>query len=136
MAGIPEIRVPHDVEAAFVGYLGGLGYSVSTRVPSKRQPGMIRLTRSGGSLGRDAILDNPQLLVEVWGKDQADSWDRAIALYADLMRAAYLGEPASIGITHMQPEPPVTFEDEYAPELHRHIMNVSIVCHLTTLEAK
>lgn len=129
------VRVPHDVEAALTGWLHSKGIDARTKVPLARAPGMVRLQRTGGDTSEGDLLDRPEVTVESWGATQGDSWDLAVRIYALFAAAEGLQDLGNgLVVTAAGASPPVTFDDEYAPELHRHIVNVSLVCHMDTQE--
>jgi hypothetical protein len=128
-----EVVVPLDVEAAVVGWLRGYGIWASTRVPKTRTPGMIRVSRVGGETIKDMVRDEPNMLVEVWGADQSESFDIAQRLFGLFVYAGQHQAIPSIGLVRCRPTPPVTFEDYDAPELYRHQFTVSMTTQMGRL---
>lgn len=125
-----EITVPLDIEAGVVQWLRSLGVEASTQVPARRVPGMVRVSRIGGELLKDNVRDQPTILVESWGKDQGDSWDRVQHLFGLFMYAGTYQAIPDIGVTRCQPVPPVTLEDYDAPELYRHQFTVDMTTQI------
>lgn len=126
------VLVPLDVEAAIIGWLNAQGVPARTQVPIERSPGMVRVTRAGGPM--DGYLDRPDLFVEVWGADQGDSFDLAVRLFGLMVLMVDAEDRPEIGLRSVTPTPPVTLQDDYAPELHRHVFNVSMVCAMGQME--
>ena len=127
------VAVPLDVEAAVVQWLRSLDVMASTRVPAKRTPGMVRVSRVGGELLKDNVRDQPVILVESWGSDQGDSWDRVQRLFGLFMYAGRFQAIPDLGVTRCQPAPPVTLEDYDAPELYRHQFTVEMTTQMGRL---
>lgn len=129
------VYVPHDVESALVAWLYSKGIDARTEVPLTRAPGMVRLQRVGGDVGEGGAVDRPEVAVESWGADQPSSFDQARRIFALFTAAEGLQDLGNgLIISAAGASPPVSFEDELAPELHRHIVNVSLVCHMDTQE--
>ncbi len=117
---------PADVAASLVAYYQARGVPARTRVPVKRTPGMVRVTRTGGGPVNEA-QDEARLLVEVWEKDQASAFDLARSLWALLAVVDEGKQDAIPGLTTylIVPDFPVQLPDEYAPELDRHQFTVT-----------
>lgn len=125
-----EVLVPLDVEAGVVGWLRSLGDNASTEVGTKRAVGMIRVSRVGGEPIKDMVRDEPTILVESWGSDQGDSFDRVQRLFGLFVYAGKYQAIPGLGVTRCRPSPPVTLEDFDAPELYRHQFTVSMTTQM------
>jgi len=79
------------------------------------------------------VRDQPQVLVESWGSDQADSFDRVQRLFGLFEFAGRFQGIPGLGVTRCQPSPPVTFEDFDAPELYRHQFTVDMTTQMGRL---
>lgn len=128
-----EVLVPLDVEAAVVGWLRSLDYNASTKVPTDRSAGMIRVSRVGGEPIPGRVRDQPRLLIESWGISQGDSFDLAQRLFGVFEYAGQAQKPDGIGVAKCVPSPPVTLEDYDAPELHRHQFTVEMLTQMGRL---
>ena len=128
-----EVLVPLDVEAAVVGWLRSLDVNASTRVPNTRAPGMVRVSRVGGETIKDMVRDEPNVLIECWGRDQGESFDLAQRLFGLFVYAGKFQAIEGIGMTRARPTPPVTLEDYDAPELYRHQFTVSMTTQMGRL---
>lgn len=128
-----DVDVPLDVEAGVVGWLRGMGWNASTRVPTKRLPGMIRVSRVGGQLLKDGVRDQPRVLIEGWGTNQGTSWDQIVRLFGLFAYAGKFQALPELGVTRCQPTPPVTLEDYDAPELYRHQFEVEMMTQMGRL---
>lgn len=120
------VRGPADVAAGVVAYLHDRGVDARTRVPTKRVPGMVRVTRTGGGPANEA-QDEALLLIEVWEKDQESAFDLARALWAMLAVIEEGDQSAIPGLTtyYIAPNFPVQLPDDLAPELDRHQFTVT-----------
>lgn len=131
------VPVPHDVEAGVIAWLYDVhGIDARADVPVEgRAAGMVRVRRTGGTPTEGDVLDRPELFVESWGTDQGDSYDRAVTLYALFKVGEGLQDlGGGLIVTDVGVTPPVTLYDDLAPHLHRHKLNVSLVCHMSTKE--
>lgn len=127
------VLVPLDVEAAVIGWLRGRGVDARAQIVT-RAPGMVRVSRVGGHPIRDRVRDQPELLCECWGAGQGDSFDLAQRLYGHFMVAAHYQQPDGLGVTRVDPSPPVSYPDPYAPELYRHQFTVSMTTGMGQIE--
>jgi hypothetical protein len=94
---------------------------------------MIRVSRVGGEPIKDRVRDQPRILVEVWGANQADSFDLAQRLFGVFEYAGKHQAIPDLGLSKCVPSPPVTFEDYDAPELYRHQFTVEMLTQMGRL---
>lgn len=130
-----KATVPLDVEQHVIDFLYARGFNAAPAVPDEREAGMVRVQRVGGMPSHDYLLDNPEILVESWGTSRADSFDRAVTLFAHFALAS--NDPEGIPGLYCRsitPAPPASYEDPLAPELHRHQFTVALVCTMGTME--
>lgn len=128
-----EVNVPLDVEAGVVGWLRSMGWNAATQVPRDRAPGMIRVSRVGGTLIKDGVRDEPRVLVEGWASDQGESWDQIVRLFGLFVYAGHHQAIPGLGVAKCKPNPPVTLEDYDAPELYRHQFEVELLTQMGRL---
>lgn len=131
---MPSATVPMDVEQHVIDFLYARGVNASPSVPEERAAGMVRVQRTGGVPKVDGTLDQPVILVEVWGSDRGDSFDRAVTIYAHFTLASNGEGIPGLYTRSIEPTPPVSFADPLAPELHRHQFTVAMVCTMGTME--
>lgn len=115
-----EIYGPPNVVAGLIAFYRRRGVDARTRVPTKRAPRMVRVSRIGG-FPQNPFQDQARLLVEAWETDQESSFNNARRLWA--MIAAIEDQKALPGlITHkiMPATMPSQFQDDNAPDLDRH----------------
>ena len=121
-----EVAVPLDVVAVFGDWLRSRGVPARTRVPNVRTDGMVRISRVGGVPIKDGLRDQPRILIECWHKDEGESFDLAQRIYGLCEFAGKTQALTGIGATRIQPNPPVTYDDPYAPDLTRHQLTVEM----------
>lgn len=130
MATVP---VPHDVEAGLIQWLYSHGVDAAGEVPLERVAGMVRLQRVGGPV--EDSVDRPEVAVEVWGANASESWDLALRIYALFEAGEGLHQlPGGMTVNAAGVDPPTTYPDEYAPDLHRRLVSVSLICPLDSME--
>lgn len=135
-----QIYGPPNVVAGLVAFYRSHGVAAATRVPTKRKPGMVRVSRIGG-FPENRLQDHPRLLVEVWEGDS----ESATAQEASFNTARYLwgligaieDQDALPGIVthHIEPATmPSQFQDDDAPELDRHQFEIDAYVRMEPME--
>lgn len=131
-----EVYGPPNVVAGLVAFYKAHDVPAATRVPAKRTPGMVRVSRIGG-FPENRFQDHPRLLVEVWEKDQETSFLTARRLWA--LVAAIEDQEALPGlITHkiMPVTMPRQFQDDDALDLDRHQFEIDAYVAMEPLEVQ
>lgn len=127
--------VPRDVEADLVAGLATFGVVAAAEVPAEREPGMVRVSRTGGALRHQKTRDGPEVLVETWGEDAVEAFDTAQRVWAVFRTWEIRGYIAPGVVVHdMDLDVPRTRDDELAPELHRCQFVASFTTDLTEIE--
>lgn len=129
-----EIYGPPDVVAGVIAFLRGHGVDARTRVPTRRAPGMVRVTRVGG-LPENLYQDRPRVLVEVWDADQPESFAQCRRLWG--LIAAIDSQDALPGLVthHIAPETmPMQFPDDLAPDMDRHQFEIEAYVRMEPME--
>lgn len=127
-------EVPRDVEADVVAHFRANGLEAQTELDPNddRDPGTVRVTRTGGQLS-NLVQDIPQILVETWEKDSVASWKLAQHAWALLSAAGQLQQLNGVELYDVDLGVPYTLDDELAPGLHRHQFVATLTVPLTDL---
>lgn len=129
-----EIYGPPNTVAGLIGFYQAQGVDARSRVPTKRVPGMVRVSRIGG-MPSNRFQDHARLLVEVWDEDQEKSFDECRRLWG--LVAAIEDQESLPGLVTHRIEPatmPLQFEDDNAPELDRHQFEVNAYVAMEPME--
>lgn len=129
-----EIFGPPDVVAGVVAFLRERGVAARTRVPVRREPGMVRVQRIGGQAA-NMYQDRPRVLVEVWDVDQPKSFTLCRSLWG--MVAAIDSQDALPGLVthHIEPATmPMQFPDDLAPDMDRHQFEIEAHVRMEPME--
>lgn len=129
------VDVPRDVEADLVAALAALGVQVATVVPAAREPGLVRVSRTGGSTdGFHGTRDRAEVLFEVWAENSVDAFDAAQRVYGAMRVLEHVQElPDGVGFSDLELSPPRSYDDPQAPDLYRVTMTSSFTTDLTTI---
>lgn len=130
-----EIYGPPDVVAGVLGFFRARGYDARTRVPVVREPGMVRVSRTGGQAA-NLYQDRPRVLVEVWESDQPKSFDLCRTLWG-LIAAIESEDDLLPGVVthHIEPASmPMQFPDDLAPDMDRHQFEIEAHVRMEPME--
>lgn len=125
---------PPDVVAALVAFLRSHGFNATTRVPTTRQPGMVRVSRTGG-FPRSLVQDEAEVLIECWHTSQDASFDLARSIW--VLIAAIEEQETIPGLTTHRIEPTsslLQFPDEQAPDMDRHQLTCRLLVAMDEIE--
>lgn len=129
-----QIYGPPNVVAGLVAFFRDNGIYAATRVPTKRSSGMVRVSRIGG-FPENIFQDQPRLLVEVWERNQEESFNTARRLW--VMVAAIEDQRSLPGlVTHkiMPATMPAQFQDDAAPDFDRHQFEIDAYVAMESME--
>ena len=98
------------VEQAVVTYLSPAGFHVGTRVPNPRPDQFVKVTRTGGS-APNVTISEPTLLVECWGRTDAQAWAVAAAVWSLCTVPHAVQLSATVWASRVEATEPVNFPD-------------------------
>lgn len=128
-----QVYAPIDVVALVLEFLQSHGVECDSTIPAEQiRPGTVRVTRTGGGIINERPQDRAQVLVEVWGQNQPESFRAATHLYA--LFAAANDDPQTLFpapgvdtvVYDVTPDVPLQYPDEYAGHLDRHQFTVHV----------
>lgn len=131
-----EIYGPPDVVAGVVAFFKARGVDARTRVPTKREARMVRVSRVGGQ-PENLYQDRPRILVECWEREQPASFDLCRTLWG--MIAAIDDQDALPGLVthHIAPATmPLQFPDDLAPDMDRHQFEIEAHVRMEPMEVQ
>ena len=128
--------IPRDVEADLIEALAVYGIHASTIVPADREPGIIRISRTGSGDSNTPDLqgsrDIPQIQVETWGKDSVEAFDLAQKVYAGFKALEWQGHTVPEAAMHtLRMDAPRSYDDDLAPDLYRVIFSAQFITDFT-----
>lgn len=130
-----QIYGPADVVAGMIQFLRGKGINARSKVPNDRAPGMVRVTRTGGS-PKSFYEDDAQILIEVWDSSHEQSFDLARRIWGMIALVSEDDQEAFPGLVTYRAVPniPIQYPDEHAPEMDRHQLTVQMLVRMEPLE--
>lgn len=131
-----EIYGPPDVVAGVVAFFKARGVDARTRVPTKREARMVRVSRVGGQ-PENLYQDRPRILVECWEREQPQSFDLCRTLWG--MIAAIDTQDSLPGLVthHIEPATmPLQFPDDLAPDMDRHQFEIEAHVRMEPMEVQ
>lgn len=91
-----------DIERALVEWLpAATGIEWYGDVPDPRPERFGTVERTGGPSGRDVVIDDPMVAIQVWGKSRSDAKDLALAVRDALPALAGHSGVKSVEITSL-----------------------------------
>lgn len=131
------VSVPRDIETDILIGLEQLGITAQTIVPDDRDAGLIRVSRIGGELQAEGMRDNPNVLVETWGENSVDAFDRIIPVWAAFRAFEDRGIiHDDVAVHDLDIQPPRALDDPLAPGLYRVQFTAQFLTDLTETTVK
>lgn len=125
---------PPDVVASVIAFLRDRGFDARSRVPIKREPGMVRVQRVGG-VPEGAYQDQPRVLIECWHSTQGDAFDLARSIWGLFAAADRTVDLPGLIVHKIGPSTmPVQYPDDYAPDLDRHQFEIEAHVRMEKME--
>lgn len=123
-----EIALPADVATGVQRFLRDKGFDARSDAPLDRKPGLVRVSRTGGS-PTSPKTETAQVLIEVWDVSQQASFELARRVWAAFAIVSQDHQEAFPGLLCYKATPsiPLCYPDANAPNLERHQFTVSMV---------